>query len=106
MPCSAGPTQSDVTIEAREVAAWRDPGAKLPVRVAKLDKVADDVIVLSLQLPPTTACSTGRPVRGIPAARRQAPQLQHGQRPAQDEHMSLHIRHMPGGCSPTRSSLP
>ncbi|ADJ64807.1 CDP-6-deoxy-delta-3,4-glucoseen reductase [Herbaspirillum seropedicae] len=96
--CVAKP-QSDVTIEAREVAGAGDiPVRKLPVRVAKLDKVADDVIVLSLQLPANDRLQykAGQYVEFL---------LRDGKRrsysmataPHKDEHMSLHIRHLPGG---------
>ena len=61
--CCAVPT-SDVTIEAREVLGVGDfPIKKVPVRVAKLDRVADDVMIMSLQLPATgsaTAVATLR----------------------------------------------
>lgn len=96
--CVAKP-QSDVTIEAREVAGVGEiPVRKLPVRVAKLDKVADDVIVLSLQLPANDRLQykAGQYVEFL---------LRDGKRrsysmataPHKDEPMSLHIRHLPGG---------
>jgi CDP-4-dehydro-6-deoxyglucose reductase len=96
--CCAKPN-SDVTIEAREVAGIGDfPVKKVPVRVAKLDKVADDVIILSLQLPATDRLQykAGQYVEFM---------LRDGKRrsysmanaPHKDEHLTLHIRHMPGG---------
>ncbi|HVL74450.1 MAG TPA: 2Fe-2S iron-sulfur cluster-binding protein, partial [Noviherbaspirillum sp.] len=43
---------SDLVIEAREVLGVGEiPIKKMPTRVAKLDRVADDVMVVSLQLP-------------------------------------------------------
>ncbi|NQE48076.1 CDP-6-deoxy-delta-3,4-glucoseen reductase [Herbaspirillum rubrisubalbicans] len=96
--CVAKP-QSDVTIEAREVAGVGEiPVRKLPVRVAKLEKVADDVIILSLQLPANDRLQykAGQYVEFL---------LRDGKRrsysmanaPHKDEPMSLHIRHLPGG---------
>ena len=96
--CCAKP-HSDVTIEAREVTGIGDfPVKKMPVRVAKLEKVADDVIILSLQLPATDRLQykAGQYVEFL---------LRDGKRrsysmanaPHKDEHLTLHIRHMPGG---------
>ncbi len=49
--CCATP-HSDITIEAREVAGVSEfPVHKMPTRVAKINTVADDVILLALQLP-------------------------------------------------------
>jgi len=49
--CCAKP-RSDVSIEAREVIVSSDyPIKKLPCRVAQLDKLSDDVMLLGLQLP-------------------------------------------------------
>lgn len=96
--CCAKP-HSDVVIEAREVAGVGEfPVRKLPVRVAKLEKKADDVIILSLQLPANDRLQykAGQYVEFL---------LRDGKRrsysmataPHKDEHMSLHIRHLPGG---------
>jgi CDP-4-dehydro-6-deoxyglucose reductase len=96
--CCARP-QSDVTIEAREVAGVGEfPIRKMPVRVARLEKMADDVIVLSLQLPANERLQykAGQYVEFL---------LRDGKRrsysmaiaPHKDEPMSLHIRHLPGG---------
>ena len=96
--CCAKP-HSDITIEAREVAGVGEfPIKKVPVRVAKLDKVADDVIILSLQLPANDRLQykAGQYVEFM---------LRDGKRrsysmanaPHKDEHLTLHIRHMPGG---------
>jgi CDP-4-dehydro-6-deoxyglucose reductase len=96
--CCARP-QSDVVIEAREVAGVGEfPVRKMPVRVAGLEKKADDVIVLSLQLPANDRLQykAGQYVEFM---------LRDGKRrsysmaiaPHKDEPMSLHIRHMPGG---------
>ena len=96
--CCARPT-SDVSIEAREVAGVGDfPIRKMPARIAKLEKVADDVIIMSLQLPATDRLQylAGQYIEFM---------LRDGQRrsysmanaPFKDEHLTLHIRHMPGG---------
>lgn len=96
--CCATP-QTDVTIESREVAGVGDvPIKKLPVRVAKLERAADDVIIVSLQLPATERLQykAGQYVEFL---------LKDGKRrsysmanaPHLDEHLTLHIRHMPGG---------
>jgi CDP-4-dehydro-6-deoxyglucose reductase len=96
--CVAKP-HSDVTIEAREVAGVGDfPIRKMPARIARLEKVADDVIVMSLQLPASDRLQylAGQYVEFM---------LRDGQRrsyslanaPFKDELMTLHIRHMPGG---------
>lgn len=96
--CCAKP-HSDVVIEAREVQGTDEfPIKKLPTRVAKLDRVADDVMVISLQLPANERLQyrAGQYVEFI---------LKDGKRrsysmanaPHQDEHLTLHIRHMHGG---------
>ncbi|MEO6920856.1 MAG: CDP-6-deoxy-delta-3,4-glucoseen reductase [Collimonas sp.] len=96
--CCATP-HSDVTIEAREVAGIGEfPVRKMPTRIAKIDKVADDVVILSLQLPANERLQylAGQYIEFI---------LRDGKRrsysmanaPYKDEHLTLHIRHMPGG---------
>ena len=96
--CCARP-DSDVTIEAREVTGIGEfPIKKVPVRVAKLEKVADDVIIMSLQLPANDRLQykAGQYVEFM---------LRDGKRrsysmanaPHKGEHLTLHIRHMPGG---------
>ena len=96
--CCAMP-QTDVTIEAREVLGVGDvPIKKLPSRVAKIERVSDDVIIMSLQLPATERMQykAGQYIEFL---------LKDGKRrsysmanaPHADENISLHIRHMPGG---------
>ena len=96
--CCAMP-QSDVVIEAREVlGAGEFPVKKLPSRVAKIERLTDDVIVLSLQLPATERMQfkAGQYIEFL---------LKDGKRrsysmatsPHSDELLALHIRHMPGG---------
>ena len=96
--CCATP-QSDLVIEAREVEGVGGIQIKkMPARVAKIEKVADDVIVLSLQLPANERLQylAGQYVEFL---------LKDGKRrsysmanaPHKEEHVTLHIRHMPGG---------
>ena len=96
--CCAMP-QSDVVIEAREVlGAGEFPVKKLPSRVAKIERMTDDVIILSLQLPATERMQfkAGQYIEFL---------LKDGKRrsysmatsPPSDELLALHIRHMPGG---------
>ena len=96
--CVAKP-QSDVVIEAREVAGVGDfPVRKMPARVAKLEKVADDVIVMSLQLPASDRLQylAGQYIEFmLRDGRRRSYSLANA--PFKDELMTLHIRHMPGG---------
>jgi CDP-4-dehydro-6-deoxyglucose reductase len=90
---------SDVIIEAREVAGVGDfPIRKMPARIAQMEKVAEDVIVMSLQLPASDRLQyrAGQYIEFL---------LRDGQRrsysiataPFDDGLMTLHIRHMPGG---------
>jgi CDP-4-dehydro-6-deoxyglucose reductase len=96
--CCAKPN-SDVVIEAREVLGIGDfPIKKLPTRVAKLDRVTDDVMIVSLQLPANERLQyrAGQYIEFL---------LKDGKRrsysmanaPHLDEHVTVHIRHMPGG---------
>lgn len=96
--CCATP-QTDVVIEAREVLGVGEfPVRKMPSRVAKIEKVAPDVVVLSLQLPANERLQykAGQYIEFM---------LKDGVRrsysmanaPHSDELLSLHIRHMPGG---------
>ncbi len=96
--CCATP-QSDIVIEAREVlGAGEFPIKKLPIRVAKLEKLADDVILVALQLPAAERLQyrAGQYIEFL---------LKDGKRrsysmanaPHLDEQITVHIRHMPGG---------
>lgn len=96
--CCATP-HSDVTIEAREVLGIGEyPVKKMPTRVAKLEKLAPDVMAISLQLPANERLQyrAGQYIEFM---------LKDGQRrsyslanpPHSDEQLSLHVRHMPGG---------
>ena len=96
--CCATP-HGDLVIEAREVlGAGEFPIKKLPSRVAKVEKVTDDVTVISLQLPASERLQyfAGQYIEFL---------LKDGKRrsysmanaPHLDETITLHIRHMPGG---------
>ena len=96
--CCATP-HSDLTIEVREMVAIGEfPIKKLPSRVAKIERVTDDVIVLSLQLPANERLQfrAGQYIEFL---------LKDGKRrsysmanaPLLDEVLTLHIRHTPGG---------
>jgi CDP-4-dehydro-6-deoxyglucose reductase len=96
--CCATP-HSDIVIEAREVLGVGEfPIKKMPSRVAKINRVTDDVIILSLQLPASERLQylAGQYLEFI---------LKDGKRrsysmanaPYLDEQITLHIRHMPGG---------
>ncbi len=101
LTCCATP-QTDCVIQARTVAgAGEYAPVKMPARVARLERAADDVIVMQLQLPATAAFRyrAGQYVEFIlrDGARRSysmatAPSLL-GTPPS----VELHLRHMPGG---------
>ncbi len=99
---------SDVTIECREVHGAGDiPIKKVPCRVTAIERLADDVIAIKLQLPATERMQylAGQYVEFL---------LRDGKRrsysiatpPHEDGPIELHIRHMPGAPSPTTCSAP
>ena len=96
--CCATP-HSDLVIEAREVLGIGEfPIKKMPTRVAKIDRVTDDVIVLSLQLPANERLQyrAGQFIEFIlKDGRRRSYSMANA--PHLDEHLTLHIRHLPGG---------
>ncbi|WP_343732167.1 CDP-6-deoxy-delta-3,4-glucoseen reductase [Duganella sp.] len=92
-------TEADLVIEVREVAGSDDyPIRKMPSRVSTLEKVASDVIIMTLQLPAneTLKFRAGQYIEFM---------LRDGKRrsysiasaPEQGQPLALHIRHMPGG---------
>jgi CDP-4-dehydro-6-deoxyglucose reductase len=96
--CCAVP-HSDLVLEVREVAGSSDfPIKKMPTRVTTLEKLAPDVIVMTLQLPAneTLQYRAGQYVEFM---------LRDGKRrsysianaPESGGPLTLHIRHMPGG---------
>jgi CDP-4-dehydro-6-deoxyglucose reductase len=101
LTCCAAP-QTDVVVEARTVpGAGEFPVRKMPTRVISIDKPAEDVAVLTMQLPANDVLRyhAGQYIEFIlPGNTRRsysmatAPHTQ-GDKPA----IELHIRHMPGG---------
>ncbi len=97
--CQARPL-SDLTIEAQEVRMASDIQIrKMPSRVVGMDKVADDIMVISLQLPTTD------PFRYYPGqyldfilkdGRHRSYSM--ATPPNGDNLVELHIRHTPGGA--------
>jgi CDP-4-dehydro-6-deoxyglucose reductase len=96
--CQAKPL-TDLTIEARTVGAAKDIEVKkLPCRVQKLERVADDVMVLHLKLPANERLQflAGQYIEFL---------LKDGSRrsfsmanaPHDDELVQLHVRHVAGG---------
>ena len=95
--CCATPT-SDVTIEVREIEVGEFPSKKLPTRIAKIEKLSHDVMLVCLQLPATEkfAFRAGQYIEFL---------LRDGKRrsysmanaPHTSDQVSLHIRHMRGG---------
>ena len=96
--CCARPL-SDITIEAREVGAIKDQQVKiLPSRVQSIERVAPDVVVVSLKLPANERLQflAGQYIEFL---------LKEGKRrsysmanaPHDDGFVQLHIRHMAGG---------
>jgi CDP-4-dehydro-6-deoxyglucose reductase, E3 len=96
--CCAKP-RSDLVIEARVLAAMGDiPIKKMPCRVASMERVAPDVMVLKLQLPASEKLNylAGQYIEIImrDGTRRQ---YSMGSAPHLAEQVELHVRHMPGG---------
>lgn len=96
--CCATPA-SDLVIEVHEVLGSDEfPVKKLPARVAKIERMADDVIVISLQLPASERLQyrAGQYLDLIlKDGKRRSYSM--GNAPHLDQHITLHIRHMPGG---------
>jgi CDP-4-dehydro-6-deoxyglucose reductase len=97
--CCARPT-SDLTIDAHEVSATRDiPVKTLPCRVHRLEKLADDVMVLYLKLPATEQLQflSGQYIdilmkEGKPRS------FSLANAPHDNEFLQLHIRNISGGA--------
>ncbi|CAN7513451.1 CDP-6-deoxy-delta-3,4-glucoseen reductase [Pseudoduganella sp. LjRoot289] len=95
--CCATP-HADLVIEAREVAGSGDyPIKKMPSRVASIEKVAPDVVVISLQLPANENLQY-RAGQYIEFLLRDGKRRSYSMATAPDNGpITLHIRHMPGG---------
>lgn len=96
--CCARP-QSDITIEAREIEGSDEfPVKKMPSRIAKLEKLSDDVMLVSLQLPANERLQyrAGQYIEFmLKDGKRRSYSMANA--PHLDAQISLHIRHMPGG---------
>jgi CDP-4-dehydro-6-deoxyglucose reductase, E3 len=96
--CCAKP-QSDLVLEVREVNAARDiPVKTLPCRVQKLERVADDVMVIRLKLPTNERMQflAGQYIEFLLAdGKRRAFSL--ASPPHADDLLELHVRRIPGG---------
>lgn len=97
--CQAKPT-SDLVIEAREVRMASDIQIrKMPARVMGLEKLADDVAVIQLQMPPAEPFRyyAGQYIEFIlKDGRRRSYSMANSQ--SDNNLVELHIRHMPGGA--------
>ncbi|KQW88592.1 CDP-6-deoxy-delta-3,4-glucoseen reductase [Massilia sp. Root418] len=95
--CCAVP-HADLVIEAREVAGSGDyPIKKMPSRVSTIEKVAPDVVVISLQLPANETLQY-RAGQYIEFLLRDGKRRSYSIATAPDNGpLTLHIRHMPGG---------
>jgi CDP-4-dehydro-6-deoxyglucose reductase len=91
--------RSDLQIEVREIAGYGEfPARKMPCRITQLERVAPDVVIVTLQLPASerlqyragqflefTLGGGARRCYSIATA------------PHADGSISIHVRHMPGG---------
>ena len=96
--CQAKPL-SDLVIEARTVGAIKDiPIKTLPCRVQKLERLADDVMLLYLKLPANERLQflAGQYIEFLlrDGSRRS---FSMGNAPHDDELIQLHVRHVVGG---------
>jgi CDP-4-dehydro-6-deoxyglucose reductase len=96
--CCAVP-HTDLVIEAREVLGVGEfPIKKMPSRVAKIERMSDDVAIISLQLPASERLQyrAGQYIEFILRDNKRR-SYSMANAPYKDEHITLHIRHMPGG---------
>ena len=97
--CRARP-QSDVVVECREVNSAKDIQVKiLPCRVQKMEKRADDVMVLYLKLPANERLQflAGQYI-DIMTKDGEARSFSLANAPHDDEFLQLHVRNIPGGA--------
>jgi CDP-4-dehydro-6-deoxyglucose reductase len=96
--CVARP-QSDLVIEAKEIrAAGELPVKTLPCRVQKLERLADDVMLMQLKLPASERLQflAGQYIDFVfKDGKRRSYSLANP--PHADEYLELHLRHVPGG---------
>ena len=97
--CCAKPS-SDITLEAREIQASDEfPIKKMPSRIAKLEKLSDDVMLIALQLPANERLQyrAGQYIEFmLKDGKRRSYSMANA--PHLDEQITLHVRHMPGGA--------
>lgn len=96
--CQAKPLD-DVVIEARTVGAVKDiPIKTLPCRVQQIERLADDVIVLSLKLPANERLQflPGQYLEFLLRDRSRR-SFSMANAPHDDVVVQLHVRHVPGG---------
>jgi CDP-4-dehydro-6-deoxyglucose reductase len=96
--CQAKP-RTDLVVEARTIGAAKDIQFKtLPCRVQKLERLADDVMVIYLKLPANERLQflAGQYIEFLlkDGSRRS---FSMGNPPHDDELIQLHVRHVPGG---------
>ncbi len=96
--CQAKPL-TDLVVEARTVGAAKGIQIKtLPCRIQKMERLADDVIVLHLKLPANERLQflAGQFIEFLlkDGSRRS---FSMGNAPHDSEFLQLHVRHMPGG---------
>jgi CDP-4-dehydro-6-deoxyglucose reductase len=96
--CQAKPL-TDLEVEARTIGAAKDIQIKtLPCRVQKLERLADDVMVIYLKLPANERLQflAGQYIEFLlkDGSRRS---FSMGNAPHDDELIQMHVRHVPGG---------
>ena len=96
--CCAKPS-SDIMLEAREIQGSEEfPIKKMPSRIAKLEKLSDDVMLIALQLPANERLQyrAGQYIEFmLKDGKRRSYSMANA--PHLDEQITLHVRHMPGG---------
>jgi CDP-4-dehydro-6-deoxyglucose reductase len=92
--------QSDLVLEAREVSGSSEyPVRKMPSRVSKIEKVAPDVVIISLQLPANEALAyrAGQYIEFLLKDGKRRSYSMANAPSSLDSPLTLHIRYMPGG---------
>jgi CDP-4-dehydro-6-deoxyglucose reductase len=96
--CCAKP-QSDITIEVREIQGSDEfPLKKMPSRIAKMEKLSEDVMLIALQLPANERLQyrAGQYIEFmLKDGKRRSYSMANA--PHIDAQITLHVRHMPGG---------
>jgi CDP-4-dehydro-6-deoxyglucose reductase len=96
--CCAKP-QGDVSIEVREIQGSDEfPLKKMPSRIAKMEKLSEDVMLIALQLPANERLQyrAGQYIEFmLKDGKRRSYSMANA--PHIDAQITLHVRHMPGG---------